>query len=73
MELAMSRLLYVSGVACILVGLLLFVSGTKGQSGFNPMGAYIAIAGVSVIISGYVVGILEDIRDAVTDHDETAP
>jgi len=69
----MSKVIYVIGAVCILRGLFLLVSGTKGLGALNFSSIYVITVGFSVVVLGYVIDILEDIRDAVIDRDETAP
>ena len=66
----MSRVIYVVGAVCIFLGLFLLVSDTKGLGAPSFSSTYVITVGFSIVVVGYVIDILEDIRDAVSEEPE---
>ena len=59
---------------CIVLGFIGVPVGFAADAvSISLAGAGGFVFGLIVLVSGYVIGILEDIRDAVIDRDETAP
>jgi hypothetical protein len=68
----MSLVFYVFGIGLMFFGVMLFSWIGPGAEP-NLAGIITIAVGLLVCVSGYFAGLIEDIRDAVTDRDETAP
>jgi hypothetical protein len=67
----MRSVLYYLGGLCIVFGLMFVPVGFAVEITTVSLAGATALAlGLPILISGYVIGILEDIRDAVSEEPE---
>ena len=68
----MSFVFYVLGIGLMFFGVMLF-SWIGPGLGPNLAGIITIAVGIFVCVSGYFADLIEDIRNAVIDRDETVP